>query len=476
MSTGETFKVLVVDDDQHNLLLLKQILKKEPYQVEGVTSGAEAIKMLEKELFDLVLLDILMPEMDGLEVCRHLKTSARTKKIPIIFITALRNVHEVVQGFEAGAVDYITKPFNRQELTARVRTHLQLKSASDIISEQNFQLKLEIDHRKQTEEKFQALSQSAFEAVMFVKENQIIEANRAALDAFQFDAEEFFKVPAVQIAASNHQNNLAEILKADLPGPWEMEFIRNDGTKFYGQLKHQSFVYRNAHINVLAVSDITRLKQLENQVRNAITETEERERKRFAMDLHDGLGVLLSTLKIYVTLLQKPQKSEEDRDHLINEIKTNLNEAVASAKRIANNLTPSTLDHYGLMPALESFAHGVMRSGALKIHLSGSLKLNRPAKNIEVNLYRICTELINNTLKHAGAKNVYINLDLHNGTVDMSYTDDGKGFDFNQTLLNDTAGHGLKNIQTRIQFLNGRLTSEKSRKRGMSLRMEIPLK
>jgi len=251
MSTGESFKVLVVDDDQHNLLLLKQILKKEPYQVVGVTSGAEAIKVLEKDLFDLVLLDILMPEMDGLEVCRLLKASHRTKKIPIIFITALRNIHEVVQGFEAGAVDYITKPFNRQELTARVRTHLQLKSASDTISEQNLQLKLEIDHRKQTEEKFQALSQSAFEAVMFVKGNQIIEANRAALDAFQFDAEAFFKFPAVQIAAGNHQKNLAEILKGDLPGPWEMEFIRHDGTKFYGQLKHQSFVYRNAHINVL---------------------------------------------------------------------------------------------------------------------------------------------------------------------------------------------------------------------------------
>jgi len=474
MNTGKIFKVLVVEDDPQSLLLLKQILKKEPYLVEGVASGDQAIDMLKKDVFDLILLDILMPGMDGLEVCRLLKASDQTSKIPVIFLTALRNVHEVVQGFEAGAVDYITKPFNRQELTARVRTHMQLKSASDIITEQNLQLKQEIDHRKQTEEKFRALAQSAFEAVLFVREDQIIEANRAALDIFQYSAEQFFKRSARKITSGKHHKTLTEIFKSDLSGPWEMEFVRKDGSMFPGLLKHQSFVYRNEQINVLAVSDITRLKQLENQVRNAISETEERERKRFAMDLHDGLGVLLSTLKIYVTLLEKPQKSEEERAYLINEIKSNLNEAVSSAKRIANNLTPSTLDHYGLVPALETFSQGIMRSGAIKVHLSGNLKPSRTAKNIEVNLYRICTELINNALKHAEAKNVYLNLDLNNSRVDMSYTDDGKGFDFNHALESEHTGHGLKNIMTRVQFLNGRLMPEKKRGRGLSLRMEIP--
>ncbi|HSV88566.1 MAG TPA: response regulator [Bacteroidales bacterium] len=475
MSTGETFKVLVVDDDEQNLLLLKQILKKEPYLVEGVTSGVKAIDLLKNNVVDLILLDILMPEMDGLEVCRRLKSSDHTVKIPVIFITALRNANEVVQGFEAGAVDYITKPFNRQELTARVRTHLQLKNATDIISDQNLKLKREIEHRIQTEEKFQALSQSAFEAVLFVRKDKIIEVNQAAMQNFQYATEEFIKMPVSQITSKDHHKTLTEILEGNNAGPCEMVFFRKDGSLFYGQLKHQSFVYRNEHINVLAVSDITRLKQLENEVRNAITETEERERRRFAMDLHDGLGVLLSTLKIYVALLQKPQKTDEERDYLINEIKSNLNEAVASAKRIANNLTPSTLDHYGLIPALESFSQGVMRSGAINIHLSGNLKDKRPAKNIETNIYRICTELINNTLKHAEAKNVYINIKALNGRVDLSFRDDGKGFDFHEALKSQNVGHGLKNILTRIQFLNGRLEAGKKGESGSSFRMEIPL-
>lgn len=156
------FKVLAVDDDEQNLLLLKQILKTQLYDISFASSGKEALGKVFSDPPDLILLDIMMPEMDGIEVCKTLKNDLRTRHIPIMFITALRDIHEMVKGFEAGAVDYITKPFNKQELTVRVKTHLELKRSSDIISEQNTLLKQEIDQRRQTEEKFKALSQAAF--------------------------------------------------------------------------------------------------------------------------------------------------------------------------------------------------------------------------------------------------------------------------------------------------------------------------
>lgn len=475
MLSGAPFKILAVDDDPQNLLVLRKILQAQPYEVTEATSGPQALKEVKVHFPDLILLDILMPEMDGLEVCRQLKADESTRNIPVIFITSLRNTEEMVKGFEAGAVDYITKPFNRLELTARVKTHLDLKQSTDIIFEQNLQLKQEIDQRKQTEEKFQALSQAAFEAVLFIRNDQIIEVNDASLQVFMHDPEQLLFKPVSLLVPVEGIKELQEILKCDSHGPWEMEFLRQDESTFTGQVKHQRFIYRNEQINVLAISDITRLKELEHEVRNAIVDTEERERKRFAMDVHDGLGALLSTLKIYVSLLQKPNKTEEERQFLLEEIKTNIGEAVATAKRIANNLMPSTLNDYGLFPALEVFSQGVMRSGAVTIHLRGDRNMERLGKSREINIYRICTELINNTLKHAGASNIYLEIKSARQKMKLDYQDDGKGFDFAEALSGNPGSHGLKNILTRIQLLSGRVVPPKNNEKGASFHLEIPL-
>jgi len=475
MLTGTSYKVLAVDDDPQNLFLLKQILKSQPYQLLEASSGKEALEKVNKELPDLILLDIMMPDMNGLEVCKLLKENPLTRHLPIMFITALRDIQEMVKGFDAGAIDYITKPFNKQELTVRVKTHLELKRSSDIISEQNIQLKQEIDQRRQTEEKFKALSQAAFEAVLFIKNNRIIEVNDATLQVFLHDTGHIIDKPVTLLVPVEGIKPLKKILQSDSYGPWEMEFIRQDESHFYGQVKHQRFIYRNEQINVLAISDITRLKELENEVRNAIVDTEERERKRFAMDVHDGLGALLSTLKIYVNLLQKEDKTPTEKEFLFNEIKTNIGEAVIAAKRIANNLMPSTLNDYGLLPALEVFSQSVMRSGAVVIHLSGDRNIQRLGKNTEINIYRICTELINNTLKHAGAEKIYLELKTGKHKLELNYHDDGMGFDFAEALNNNPESHGLKNLLTRIQFLNGKLLPAKKQGAGAFFRLEIPL-
>ncbi len=475
MIPGNPYKVLAVDDDFQNLLLLKQILKNQSYNILVASSGKDALDKVFSDQPDLILLDIMMPEMDGIEVCKTLKNDLRTRHIPIMFITALRDIHEMVKGFEAGAVDYITKPFNKQELTVRVKTHLELKRSSDIISGQNTMLKQEIDQRRQTEEKFKALSQAAFEAILFVKNEVIIEVNDATRHVFMHEPAQIIGLPASKLVPPEGIKALKKIFQSSDSRPCEMEFVRQDETHFSGLLKHQRFIYRSQQINVLAISDITRLKDLEKEVRNAIIETEERERKRFAMDVHDGLGAILSSLKIYINLLQKEEKSTSERELLFSEIKTNIGEAVAAAKRIANNLMPSVLNDYGLLPALEVFSQSVMRSGAVVIHLGGDRKIQRLEKNIEINIYRICTELINNTLKHAGAENIYIDLKCGKQKLELNYLDDGKGFDFEKAITNSTQSHGLKNLVTRIQFLNGKMLPASKTETGAFFSFEIPL-
>jgi DNA-binding response OmpR family regulator len=133
MLKEESPLILVVDDNSENLRLLCGILEGYGHQTAMAKSGKDAIKFLEKEAADLVLLDIMMPDEDGLEVCRLIKKSITLKEIPIIFVTARVESEDIVRGFDAGGVDYITKPFNPSELLARVKTHIELKRARDEI-------------------------------------------------------------------------------------------------------------------------------------------------------------------------------------------------------------------------------------------------------------------------------------------------------------------------------------------------------
>lgn len=130
----ETLKkplILIVDDTPKNIQVLGKTLHDLKYNVSIATSGRQAIDSVNKERPDLILLDIQMPEMDGFEVCRILKANPDTKGIPIIFLTAVIEPERILNGFELGAVDYITKPFNMAELSARVATHIEIKQSRE---------------------------------------------------------------------------------------------------------------------------------------------------------------------------------------------------------------------------------------------------------------------------------------------------------------------------------------------------------
>jgi class 3 adenylate cyclase len=121
-----TSRILLIEDAPANIQALSAILKEQQYQVSVATTGQQALDLLERLRPDLILLDIMMPGMDGLETCRRIKASNSWRDIPVIFLTAKTETADIVRGFEVGAVDYVAKPFNAHELLARVRTHLAL--------------------------------------------------------------------------------------------------------------------------------------------------------------------------------------------------------------------------------------------------------------------------------------------------------------------------------------------------------------
>jgi len=132
--------VLIVDDTPANLHLLSKILAEQGYRVRPVPDGSLALAAAQAEAPDLILLDIRMPEMDGYQVCEHLKGDAKTRDIPIIFISALDATQDKVKAFTVGGVDYITKPFQCEEVLARVETHLALRRLTQQLQAANKQL------------------------------------------------------------------------------------------------------------------------------------------------------------------------------------------------------------------------------------------------------------------------------------------------------------------------------------------------
>ena len=117
--------ILVVDDQPTNIKVIASILGQK-YSLSFANNGMNALKILEKSIPDLILLDIMMPEMDGFEVCKRIKENEKTKEVPVVFLTAKTDIEDIIKGFEVGAVDYITKPFKPVEMEMRVKNHLNL--------------------------------------------------------------------------------------------------------------------------------------------------------------------------------------------------------------------------------------------------------------------------------------------------------------------------------------------------------------
>ena len=141
------YKILIVDDVISNVLLLKILLTNEKFQVCTANNGRACIEMTKKEHPDLILLDVMMPDINGFDTAVILKKDPETKDIPIIFLTALNSPQDLVHGFQVGANDFLTKPFNKEELVMRVTQQISLVAAKRIIEKQNAELKATLSNR-----------------------------------------------------------------------------------------------------------------------------------------------------------------------------------------------------------------------------------------------------------------------------------------------------------------------------------------
>ncbi|MGM0944705.1 MAG: tetratricopeptide repeat-containing sensor histidine kinase [Bacteroidota bacterium] len=187
----------------------------------------------------------------------------------------------------------------------------------------------------------------------------------------------------------------------------------------------------------------------------ASLESQEQERRRMAQDLHDGFGQYISALRMYVSQLKSNQTKEEFKTELVSRTDAVLDEMSREISNVVYDLMPATLIRYGLISALEDLAHRINAGQKVKLHIESGNLPDRLDELVEINLFRICQEWINNVLKYAKAENITLDLSQNHGVARLQILDDGQGFD--TRVFRHSKRNGWKNISTRAELLNGKL-------------------
>ena len=218
--------------------------------------------------------------------------------------------------------------------------------------------------------------------------------------------------------------------------------------------------------------DITESKNMERQILNATIQAEERERNHFARELHEGLGPILSAIKLYFQWFNKADL-KTPKEELINNIQSTINEAIATTKEISYKLSPHVLTNFGIVFAVNSFIEKLEKTNPITFTFNSNIT-ERFQNEIEVTLYRVITESINNSIKYAQAKEISILLNHSGGIIELTYIDDGVGFDAEKTIK-EAKGLGLFNMQNRIITLNGSFELRSRVGEGVFLHVTLPI-
>ena len=256
---------------------------------------------------------------------------------------------------------------------------------------------------------------------------------------------------------------------------FDHEIYKSDGLTFPVEVRTQFICFNSKRVILCVIRNIIERKQIEREIFSAIIQTEEKERGRIARDLHDGLGPLLSSLKLYMKVLDTSTELSR-REEIFRNTNEVIDESISLLKQISNNLSPQVLNDFGLASAIQSFCKKISFTKTIDIKFDSNVYDQRFEKNTEMVLFRILKELVNNTIRHALAQQIQIFLLRTDKILTLVYGDNGVGFDIKRVLDDRYSGMGISNIVNRIGSIDGKLLFESQSGHGIHVKIEVELK
>lgn len=458
--------ILIVDDNPANLELLSGILSEQGYKVRLIPDGQLALMSVQSTLPDLMLLDILMPEMDGYQVCEKLKTDERTKDIPIIFVSAIHEVFDKVKAFSLGGVDYITKPFEAKEVLARIEIQLRISRLSKQLLEQNARL---------TEQK--ELLQTIFDHIpvmvtLYDANGRIQLVNRelervsgwshAELENIDLVAE-YFPDPEYR------QQVLAHMFAAT--GKWQ---------DFKARIRNGSYLDTSwANIRLSNGMSIGIGQDISERLAAALRDRKQaqeasllEERNRMAQEIHDTLAQALTGIIVHLgTASRKITVDPVAAQEHIKVGRDLARSGLTEARRSVEALRPKLLQDGDLCSALRRLSSQMFSHSSTHTICEVVGKAYILPQDVENNVLRIGQEALTNAFKYARASEIRIELVYETTQFILRIKDNGQGFEIDSFSVEN--GFGLMGMTERADRIGAKLTIQTQPGRGTEVVLSI---
>jgi len=454
-------KILIVDIN-HDSNKLFQLIFKNYCEVYFASSVPEAFNILEGNEIKVIISDYLLVGFSVIDFFEEV--SHQFPNIQSILLTEKLSHHQISEAINRGRIfNYYSKPVEPQKLVVAVSKAIEqydLQSSNlallQSLKSKNRELKTILSDLKSEEEKFRNIYNSSPDPIFIIDtKGHLLDCNPLSRSIFFKNREfihnsllsEYIHTPDAKaidsyiIFVNDFGQHMIEV---------KMYSAESDEPKDY-ELNGYPVKFKGRRALMLSLRDLSVRKSMEMKVLNTIIQTEENERKRFAQELHDGLGPLLSTTKLYLNWFTRPD-SKMDKGEIVKRMEETLEETIASLREISNNISPNTLMNFGLPAAIKTFINRINNVADIKfqykIHLAGRLK-----PELEITIYRLVCEFINNSLKHSKANTIQLEI-TNEEYLKITCSDNGCGFDV-QNVLDENKGSGLMNMRSRVKSLGG---------------------
>ena len=488
-------RILIVDDKSTNRQLLEVMLRPEGFVLLSAASGEEALAIVAQQPPDLILLDIMMPGMDGYQVAGTIKGNRATRNIPIIIITALDDRRARMIGLGAGAEDFLTKPVDRAELCVRVRNLLRLKAYGDYHDKYSQKLEGEVGSRTADLVESERLYRSTFDAapvgiVHLGLDGQWLRVNQRLCDLLGYSREELQRIGVQELIQSEEGAGEAKSFRRMAAGTLnrhvvdEKRYRRQDGSFVWARVNmsvHRDAEGQPQHF-ISVIEDITEMKRAEQELRDSseqlrslaahLLSVREEERARISREVHDELGQSLTAVKMDLAWLEgRLQRGNDQMLERIRSTRQLADSIIQSIRRISTELRPAVLD-LGLAEAVEwQVQEFQARSGIqCKVRL---LTREVVASNASTAMFRIFQETLTNVARHAHATRVEVVLQKQQDRLVLLIHDNGRGFDQTDPSLSKSLG--LLGMRERAAILGGQVNISSTPGKGTTVTAWFPL-